>query len=246
MAVNNKLVKAQEQERPKELVEYASNGETVKISPALIRKYLVSSGGNSNVTVTDGEVNMFLYLCRFQHLNPFIREAYLIKYSNNSPATMVVGKDVFLKRAKKDPTFAGFQAGIIVEDNETGDLTEREGTFYNPQTEDILGGWAKVFVKGYDVPFYTSVPFSEYVGRKGNGEVNGQWASKPATMIRKVALAQALKEAFPEQNSGMNAQEEIPEVSDMVLETEAVVVPEETTEEPVEERPADVAASIFG
>ena len=62
MAVNNRLVKAQEQEKPKELVEYASNGEMVKISPALIRKYLVSSGGNSNVTVTDGEVNMFLYL----------------------------------------------------------------------------------------------------------------------------------------------------------------------------------------
>ena len=93
----------------------------------------------------------------------------------------------------------------------------------------------------------TSVPFSEYVGRKKSGEVNSQWSTRPATMIRKVALAHALKEAFPEQNAGMNVQEEIPEVSDMVLDTNAIVIPEEeVTEEPKEERPADVAASIFG
>ena len=34
------------------------------------------------------------------------------------------------------------------------------------------------------------------------------WASKPATMIRKVALVQALREAFPEDLQGMYSIEE--------------------------------------
>lgn len=56
------------------IVEYESNGEIVKISPTTVRKYLVSGGGN----VSDQEVMMFMSLCRYQHLNPFLKEAYLI------------------------------------------------------------------------------------------------------------------------------------------------------------------------
>ena len=78
-----------------QIVEYESNGEMVKISPTMIKRYLVSGGGN----VSDGEVMMFMSLCRYQHLNPFLREAYLIKYGSNDPATIVTGKDVFTKRA---------------------------------------------------------------------------------------------------------------------------------------------------
>lgn len=73
-----------------QIVEYESNGEMVKISPTMIKRYLVSGGGN----VSDGEVMMFMSLCRYQHLNPFLREAYLIKYGSNDPATIVTGKDV--------------------------------------------------------------------------------------------------------------------------------------------------------
>lgn len=242
MAVNNRLAKTEEK-KPEAVIEYNVNGEHIKLNVSMVRKYLVKGGGN----ITDTEAMSFIFVCRSMGLNPFSPgEVSCVKFGSE-PATVIVGKDTFLKRAKKDPNFAGFQAGIIVEDNETGGLTEREGAFYNPAVENILGGWAKVFVKGYDVPFYTSVPFAEYVGKKKGGEVNSQWSTRPATMIRKVALAHALKEAFPEQNAGMNVQEEIPEVSDMVLDTNAVVVPEEeVTEEPKEERPADVAASIFG
>ena len=75
------------------IVEYESNGEIVKISPTTVRKYLVSGGGN----VSDQEVMMFMSLCRYQHLNPFLKEAYLIKFGNNDPATIVTGKDVFTK-----------------------------------------------------------------------------------------------------------------------------------------------------
>lgn len=229
MALGNQI--ARTNAKPSPVTEFEANGEMVKLSPAMVRRYLVSGGGN----VTDEEVTMFLTLCKYQHLNPFIRDAYLIKYGDIQPATMVVGKDVFVKRAKRQPDFDGLQAGIIIREKESGEVIEREGTFYDKQTEVLVGGWAKCFIKNYTVPFYCSVALDEYIGRKKNGEVNGQWAGKPATMIRKVALAQVLRDAFPEQNAGgMYVQEEINEAQNVVLDDEAVVVAEEPTEQPVE------------
>lgn len=231
MAVQNTLQK-KTQAVQSAVTEYESNGEKVKLSPQIIKQYLVSGGGN----VTNEEIMMFLSMCRFQHLNPFLRDAYLVKYGDTQPATMVVGKDVFLKRARRQPDFAGLQAGIIVRVAETGEVENREGMFYDQNEEQLVGGWAKVYVKGYTVPFYSSVPMEEYIGRKKNGEVNGQWASKPATMIRKVALAQALREAFPEGTAGLYAPEEISEVSGLALD-ETPVTPSPASEE-TEQRPA--------
>lgn len=241
------------------VIEYESGGQMVKLSPDMIRSYLVSGGGN----VTNQEVMMFLSLCKFQKLNPFLKEAYLIKFGN-SPATMVVGKDVFLKRARRNPDYVGKQAGIIVQDMETGETEQREGEFYVPEQERIVGGWAKVFIKGYNMPETATVSFAEYAGRKSNGELNNQWATKPATMIRKVALVHALREAFPEETAGMYAPEEIPAANDIVLEDttppQQMAVPVQNPaqpqpaieavpqqmEMPAPPVPEDVSAALFG
>lgn len=215
MAIKNSLTKTQEQKSDK--ITYNANGEEVKISPKMIKDYLVAGNGQ----VTDQEVVMFLSLCKFQHLNPFIREAYLIKYGT-SPATVVVGKDVLLKRAMRSEKFGGLSAGVIVV-NTNGEIEEREGTFVLPD-ENLVGGWAKVIIKGYEVPFYSSVSMKEYSTGKSN------WLTKPATMIRKVAVAQALREAFPEEMSALYEQEEVKEVSDITLDTTPVNVPDEASE----------------
>lgn len=253
MAVKNSLKPVDKTENKSAITEYESNGEKVKLSPAMVKRYLVSGGGN----VTDEEVMMFISMCRFQHLNPFLREAYLIKYGERQAATMVVGKDVFMKRARRHQEFTGLQAGIIVVDAETGQLEYRDGTFYQKDIEHLVGGWAKVFIKGYEVPFYASVPLDEYIGKKKDGEVNGQWSSKPATMIRKVALAQALKEAFPEEASGLYAPEEISEATEVTLNEAPIQAVDEATEKDQVEKPAeadveveeveqDVASVLFG
>lgn len=194
--VNNSIVKRQAEISDK-AVEFKAGEETVKLSPNIIKRYLVNGSGE----VTDQEVVMFLNLCRFQHLNPFLREAYLIKYGN-SPATMVVGKDAITKRAMRNASFAGQQAGVVVQQVETGELEYRPGALVL-EDEKLVGGWAKVFVKGYQEPIEAVVGLSEYVGTKKTGEVNEQWTKRPATMIRKVALMQALREAFPDDLAGM-------------------------------------------
>ena len=211
--------------------EYDSNGEKVKLSPATVRNYLVNGGGN----VTDQEVMMYLTLCRYQHLNPFLKEVYLIKYGS-SPATIVTGKDLFMKRASRNPNYAGKKAGIIVMNKESGEIDEREGTVYVKESEELIGGWAKVYIKGHEEPEYASVSFEEYAGRKSDGTLNSQWASKPATMIRKVALVQALREAFPEDFGGLYSPEEMGNSAAVVLDDAApaqpVEIPAEVKETP--------------
>ena len=199
-----------------QIVEYEANGELVKLSPNMIRKYLVNGGGN----VSDGEVMMFMSLCKYQHLNPFLKEAYLIKYGNNDPATIVTGKDVFTKRADSNPNYNGKKAGVIVLKKD-GTAEEREGSMVLPD-EKLVGGWAKVFIKGKE-PEYQSVSFDEYAGRKKDGSLNSQWAKKPGTMIRKVAVVQALREAFPDRFQGLYASEEMATVNDIGQDIEKYV-----------------------
>lgn len=199
-----------------QLVEYEANGEMIQISPSMVRQYLVSGGGN----VSDGEVVMFMSLCRYQHLNPFLKEAYLIKYGSNDPATIVTGKDVFTKRADANPNYKGKKAGVVVLKSD-GNVEEREGTMVLPG-EKLLGGWARIFIKDKE-PEYQSVSFDEYAGRKKDGSLNSQWSKKPATMIRKVALVQALREAFPDRFQGLYASEEMATVNDVAQDIEQYV-----------------------
>lgn len=229
--INNSIQKKQNTS----VVEYESNGEKVKLSPATIRQYLVSGNGQ----VTDQEVVMFMSLCKYQKLNPFLKEAYLIKFGN-SPATIVTGKDVFTKRAKRNPNYAGKQAGIIVE-KEDGTIEEREGSMAL-EGEKIVGGWAKIYIKGYEKPEYASVSFDEYAGRKADGTLNSQWKSKPATMIRKVAVVQALREAFPEDFGGLYSEEELSQAESVTVQQETAEVinqeevKAETVSEPAQEK----------
>ena len=67
--------------------------------------------------------------------------------------------------------------------------------------------WGDKMVK--DEMFGTRPKFlEEYIGKKSNGEVNQQWSTKAKTMIRKVAIVQALREAFPQELSAMYVEEE--------------------------------------
>lgn len=206
MAVKNTLA-PKKPETTDLTVEYTWGDSTIKLSPETVRQYLV----NGNSEVTDQEVAMFINLCKYQHLNPFTKEAYLIKYGS-SPATIVTGKEAFQKRAMRNPRFEGYQAGVIIAKKDSdGNATEfeyRTGALALGN-EMLVGGWAKVFVEGYREPIEAAITYREYVGKKNNGEVNQQWSTRPATMLRKVALVQALREAFPEDLGGLYSSEEV-------------------------------------
>lgn len=201
MAVANRITKAQPAKSKS--ITYMSNGMQVELSPEVVRNYVVAG---DKERVTTQEIAMFINLCKYSGLNPWLKEAYCIKYGNE-PATMVTGKEAFMKRAEREPAYDGFQAGIIVTD-ESGEITYREGAAKLP-TETIIGGWAEVFRKDRSHSNRIEVGFDEYAGKKKDGSMNAQWSKKPATMIRKVAIVQALREAFPQTFGGMMTADEL-------------------------------------
>ena len=178
-------------------VRYKIDDNEIVLTPSIVQQYLVGD----NAKLTPVEFKFFTELCKVRKLNPFLNEAYLIKYGT-APAQLVVGKDAILKRAILNPNFDGMESGVICYNENTGEEIERQGT-YVPQGFKLVGGWAKVYVKNRKFPSYTSVNLVEAIQKKKSGEINSNWASKPATMIEKVAKVRALREAFVDDLGGM-------------------------------------------
>lgn len=184
---------------------YEVDGEKINLSAEIIRNFLVS--GDASI-VTDQEILMFMELCKAQKLNPFVRDAYLIKYTKDKPAAVVTSIGAMEKRAAEFPEFDGIESGIIVA-LPNGQYQKRAGSFYVKGREGLVGGWATVYRKDRSVPTHVTVSLDEYQQRKKDGTLNQNWYSKPAVMIRKCAKATAYREAFPKQNAGLYEADEI-------------------------------------
>lgn len=178
-------------------VTYQVNGEDVNLSFQIVRSFLT----RGSAAVTDAELVQFISLCRANLLNPFIGDAYMVKYGSE-PASMIISKAAFMKRGENSKDYAGYQAGVII--LREGKILEEEGSFYLPG-DQLVGGWAKVYRKDREHPVTARVRLQEY--NKGKST----WAAMPGTMIRKVAIAQAFREAFPMAVEGMYIPEEMPD-----------------------------------
>lgn len=174
---------------------YQVNGEELTLTPTVVKNYLTRGNG----AITGQEAVLFMNLCKYQKLNPFLNEAYLVKFGDK-PAQMITGKDAFMKRAESHDMFDGYRAGLIIDrDNE---IIEIEGSF-TASGDKLLGGWCEVYRKDRKYPIVAKVGFDEY--NKGQST----WKDMPKTMIRKTAMVQALREAFPANLGGMYVEEEV-------------------------------------
>ena len=185
------------------IVKFEVEGQEIKLSKKIVQEYIVGS----DVPITNQEFKLFTELCKVRKLNPFLREAYLIKYKAGVPAQLVVGKDAILKRAVLNQNYDGIESGIIVK-KQDGSVEERQGTFRLGE-EELVGGWARVFRKDWSHPTYSSVSFNEVAQKTGQGQLNSNWGTKGATMVEKVAKVRALRETFVEDLSGMYEAEEM-------------------------------------
>ena len=165
-------------------INYEVNNEEVKLSPSMVRQYLVSGNGK----VTDQEVVMFMQLCRYQKLNPFLNEAYLVKFGNQA-ASIITSKEAFMKRAENNPHYKGFKAGIVVARGD--EMKHLDGAIKMPK-DQLIGAWADVYRDDRTVPTHVEISLEEF--SKGQAT----WKQMPNNMIRKTALVNALREAFPE------------------------------------------------
>lgn len=180
--------------REKGEVVYNVAGQEVKLNYKIVRDFLVRGGGN----VSDNDIVQFISICKFNQLNPFLGESYLVKYKD-APAQMIVSKEALLKRADTCEHFVGMEAGIIVKRN--GEYIDLDGCFYG-DGDVLVGGWARVHRDDRKFPYVARIRFDEYDKKQA------LWKEKPSTMISKVAKVQALREAFPAQLGAMYTEEE--------------------------------------
>lgn len=176
------------------------------------------------------EVALFLNVCAMFQLNPFKREIYLIKYDARDKASFVVGYESYLKRADRTNKWAGMASGTIDD----------------PKTGIPVKAWAKIFRKDWAAPLEHEVYYTEYVqyakDGKGGKYVTKFWREKPRTMLKKVAIAQAMRMAFPDEFGGMPyTAEEMPVQHETLDKGPAEVV--ETKREPAKNTEKETAGA---
>ena len=189
-----------------QIVRYKANdGVEVTLTPQTVAAYIAT--GNAQADPAD--VMRFIATCRARGLNPMAGDCYMTVFESRSTGrktvSTVVSKDYFVRTATSQESFDGMRAGVVVYKGRTGEQEWREGTIVGRQSEQLVGGWAEVYDKRRSHPSKVSVSLEEYDTGKS------LWRSKPATMIRKVALVQALREAYPAQFGGVYDRDEMPD-----------------------------------
>lgn len=169
----------------------------VKITAEDITKYFCP-------LATEKEVFMALGIIRSLNLNPFKKEVHMIKYSKESPISIVVGYEVYIKRAERTKLLNGWEVGI---------------------TEDNKKTWIKIYRKDWSKEFYWEILLSEFSKNQAT------WKQIPTFMGKKVVIAQGFRLAFPDELGGLPYTQEEHEVFDIgaeiVSSKPAVAMPQE-------------------
>lgn len=163
---------------------------------------LVSAKTKSGKVANDDDIWRFMKRCEALRANPYTSDIYLIGYdSNDGPKfAAVTSVHYMMKRAEINPHFAGIQAGVVVL-QKNGQIVEREGDFI-AEGERVVGGWAKVYRRDRDFPFYNAIKLSTY--EKGTPN----WRDMKEHMIVKCARADVLRQAFPSEVGSLFCAEE--------------------------------------
>jgi len=147
------------------------------------------------------EFKMLCITAKLYDLNPLKKEIWAIKYLGN-PANIMVGRDGFLTIAHKSGQFNGMETDYTLSNKGTGNPA-----ITSTGTDMKSFATCRVYRKDMDKPISVTVYMNEYYSN-----VNPVWRSKPITMLKKVAEAQALRKAF--NVSGVYSPEELDQVKE--------------------------------
>ncbi len=142
---------------------------------------------------TDEELSLFLYTAKARGLNPLTRQIHFVK--RGGQGTIQTGIDGFRLIAQRTKTYAPGSKPTIFEYDSKGNLLR-----------------ATVFgiklMNGQAFEFSATAKFSEYA-QYFNGQLGNMWKKMPETMLEKCSEAKMLRRGFPEELSGLYADEEM-------------------------------------
>src|SRR4029079_12380621 len=169
--------------KPKEETNIAVT-PTAQVTADEVRKFIV--GNKTFDRVTPQQIDMAIETAKAYNLNPFKREVHFTPY--NGELKIIVGYEVYLKRAEATGKLDGWSVAI-----------EGQG----------LDMKAVVVIHRKD----WSHPFTHEAYKAEVAQSSPIWQKMPRFMLKKVAIGQAFRLAFPEQMGGMPYMEE--ELPDM-------------------------------
>jgi phage recombination protein Bet len=161
--------------------------EDFQISAAEVKKFICP-------TATDQELFMFMGIAKSYGLNPLKREIHFVKRKFKDSqgnwkesGSTIVGYEVYIKRAERTGRLDGWKVWI---------------------EKDDIGEKAIIEIKRKD----QSMPLIWEVYRKEFDTEKSVWLKMPTFMLKKVAIAQGFRMAFPDDLGGMPyIPEEMPE-----------------------------------
>lgn len=160
---------------------------------------------------TDGDLLVFFHVCQRTGLDPFARQIHMVGRNAKDE------NDRWVKKWTIQTGIDGFRLIADRADRRDGTMREYEETLW----ADAEGNWTEVWTKATTPTaakvtvirngkrFPATVLFREYVQTKRNGEPNSMWARMPANQLAKCAEAAALRKAYPQDLSGLYADEEM-------------------------------------
>jgi phage recombination protein Bet len=157
---------------------------TAEVHKQTLLDYLTAFGLASQLT--QEEKLQFIEVAQAFGLNPFKREIHVAVYGEGEFRRMsiVVGYQTYLDRAERTGQLDGWRAWV-------------EG-----QGEDMKA-LVEIHRKDWHAPFVHEVYWKEAVQRKRDGTPTSFWSKMPRFQLKKVAISQGFRLAFPSELAGM-------------------------------------------
>ena len=183
-----------------QLVKYtATDGAELELTPRVVLEQLVSAKDRQQLS--DRGVAMIMATCASLRMNPLAGDCHIGVFKGRPTVMPSIG--YYERVAAQQPEYDGMDSGVVYTDAK-GEMHRAEGCIV-PASCKLVGGWAKAYDRSRSHPTTVEVALAEY------DQHNSMWESKPATMIRKVAKAQALRELYPGNFAGTYTTDELPD-----------------------------------
>jgi len=186
---------------------------TLEVQRQTLLDYLSAFGLTDHLT--QEEKLQFVEIAQAFHLNPFKREIHVAVFGEGEyrHLSIITGYEVYLKRAERTGKLDGWKAWI-----------EGEGTTMKALVEIHRKDWSE--------PFIHEVYWAEAVQKKKDGSPTSFWTKQPRFQLKKVAISQGFRLAFPDELGGMPY--DASELPDAEAITPATPIPAAEPSQPVQ------------
>lgn len=179
---------------------------------------------------TESEFFMFMALAWQYKLDPLKKEIWFIKNTNSgkNDALIMTGVDGYITHAKNHPDFKGLKSAVVYEGDECAidyfacEITHKVQIKKSPNKK-IVGAWAIAYRDGVN-PVIEWADFEEW-----NKPNSNSWRTNPSAMIKKCAIARALKIQFG--ISGLVTKEEMDGITKIIPDDDVYEIKPEPVQE---------------